>query len=561
MKMIAFYNNKGGVGKTSTAINIAYTLSRRQNRILLIDFDGQCNSSRFFTDLTNDESGCERAIISTDEKPLIKKTRYDNIDIVTSSVKMNAISNEFVNLSDEEKQSNIIKFRKSAYDYIIVDMPPAMNDFTENVLTICDYVYVPIELGTFAVQGLARVTQKIANAGTKYACFASKYDKGNKADRELLEIMKKNLGDKVLNTVVPFSRAIKNSISYRITASEYMAWINPAAATSSLLTKLSTLLNSKDYQGGIKMAKKFTFDDAITTDIKGAASNSYIDNIKMIKVTDIETNSENFYSLPDIEELAEDIERQGLIHSLAVTKTSYGTYKLISGHRRLSAIKLLSEKGKWNSGTVPCYVITAKKSEAEMNLDLIMLNHTQRKYSDADIFKEHEELKKIFTQLEADGIEIKGRLREKIAKAMHVSSAQIGKIENIKNNAIDSVKVAVENGELSISTANEIAKHNATKQQEIISSPIEKIKTADVRKTNKDKSKAKTPKCDELNNYSTSDEATEIYLTTDETMFMKKNLDILGFSYLLSVSSDSDKRIIENIISKIKGEKPDGKRC
>lgn len=305
MKMIAFYNNKGGVGKTSTAINIAYTLSHRKNRVLLIDFDGQCNSSRFFTELTNDESGCERAIICADEKPLIKKTRYDNIDIVTSSVKMNAISNEFVNLSDEEKQSNIIKFRQSAYDYIIVDMPPAMNDFTENVLTICDYVYVPIELGTFAVQGLARVTQKIANAGTKYACFASKYDKGNKADQELLEIMKKNLGDKVLNTVIPFSRAIKNSIS----------------------------------------------------------------------------------------------------------------------------------------------------------------------------------------------------------------------------------------------------------------SPIEKIKTADVRNTNKDKSKAKTLKCDEPNNYSTSDEATEIYLTTDETMFMKKNLDILGFSYLLSVSSDSDKRIIENIISKIKGEEPNGKRC
>lgn len=233
------------------------------------------------------------------------------------------------------------------------------------------------------------------------------------------------------------------------------------------------------------MAKRFNFDEAITTDIKGAASDSYIDNIKMIKVTDIETNSENFYSLPDIEELAEDIERQGLIHSLAVTKISSEKYKLISGHRRLTAIKLLIENGKWNNETVPCYVITAKKSDAEMNLDLIMLNHTQRKYSDSDIFKEHEELKKIFSQLEADGVEIKGRLREKIAKAMHVSSAQIGKIENIKNNAIDSVKAAVENGELSISTANEIAKHNTTKQQEIISSPIEKIKTADVRSINK----------------------------------------------------------------------------
>ena len=238
MKMIAFYNNKGGVGKTSTAINIAYTLSRRQNRILLVDFDGQCNSSRFFTDLANDECGCESAIVNAEEMPLIKSTRYDNIDIVTSSVRMNSISNYFANLSDEEKQTNIIKFRQSDYDYIIVDMPPAMNDFTEHVLTVCDYVYVPIELGTFAVQGLARVTQKIANAGTKYACFASKYDKANKADRELLEIMKKNLGDKVLNTVVPFSRAIKNSISYRITASEYMAWINPARYYEQLANEI-----------------------------------------------------------------------------------------------------------------------------------------------------------------------------------------------------------------------------------------------------------------------------------------------------------------------------------
>ena len=207
MKMIAFYNNKGGVGKTSTAINIAYTLSHRKNRVLLIDFDGQCNSSRFFTELTNDECGCESAIVNAEEMPLIKSTRYDNIDIVTSSMRMNSISNDFANLSDEEKQTNIIKFRQSDYDYIIVDMPPAMNDFTEHVLT-------------------------------KYACFASKYDKGNKADRELLEIMKKNLGDKVLNTVVPFSRAIKNSISYRITASEYMAWINPARCYEQLANEI-----------------------------------------------------------------------------------------------------------------------------------------------------------------------------------------------------------------------------------------------------------------------------------------------------------------------------------
>lgn len=139
MKMIAFYNNKGGVGKTSTAINIAYTLSRRQNRILLVDFDGQCNSSRFFTDLANDECGCESAIVNAEEMPLIKSTRYDNIDIVTSSVRMNSISNYFANLSDEEKQTNIIKFRQSDYDNNINQIAIVANTSRKNESELPNY--------------------------------------------------------------------------------------------------------------------------------------------------------------------------------------------------------------------------------------------------------------------------------------------------------------------------------------------------------------------------------------------------------------------------------------
>ena len=118
------------------------------------------------------------------------------------------------------------------------------------------------------------------------------------------------------------------------------------------------------------MAKKFTFDDAITTDIKGAASNSYIDNIKMIKIADIETNAENFYSLPDIEDLAEDIDRQGLIHSLAVAKISSEKYKLISGHRRLTAIKLLIENGKFTHA-VRGITIAGNLKDLLVNIDMI----------------------------------------------------------------------------------------------------------------------------------------------------------------------------------------------
>lgn len=152
------------------------------------------------------------------------------------------------------------------------------------------------------------------------------------------------------------------------------------------------------------MAKKFTFDDAITTDIKGAASNSYIDNIKMIKIADIETNAENFYSLPDIEDLAEDIDRQGLIHSLAVAKISSEKYKLISGHRRLTAIKLLIENGKWNNETVPCYVITAKNNDkrwAQAIDDLASCKNILKEKTQliADLYQEKYELKEANLEL------------------------------------------------------------------------------------------------------------------------------------------------------------------
>lgn len=151
MKMIAFYNNKGGVGKTSTAINIAYTLSRRQNRILLVDFDGQCNSSRFFTDLANDECGCESAIVNAEEMPLIKSTRYDNIDIVTSSVRMNSISNDFANFITNEfnmkkQREQLLDNNDKRWAQAIDDLASYKNILKEKTQLIADLYQEKYEL-------------------------------------------------------------------------------------------------------------------------------------------------------------------------------------------------------------------------------------------------------------------------------------------------------------------------------------------------------------------------------------------------------------------------------
>lgn len=218
------------------------------------------------------------------------------------------------------------------------------------------------------------------------------------------------------------------------------------------------------------MARNFSFNASIGKDMKSASADSFLDNMQMIEFSEIKLNKENFYSLSEIELLADDIERQGLKHNLVVCKDSGGDgYWLISGHRRYSAVKQLIKQDRLTSTLIPCYV-DGERSQAEARLNLIMLNATQRKYTDAETMAEYEMLKQTIQQLEDEGKHIKGRVREIIANTLQVSPAQVGKIENIRNNAIAEVDAAVKNGEMSISTANEVAKLSPDKQQELIKS-------------------------------------------------------------------------------------------
>ncbi len=197
------------------------------------------------------------------------------------------------------------------------------------------------------------------------------------------------------------------------------------------------------------MARKFSFDNAITKDIMAVASDSFADSIVMIDIGKIAPNSKNFYSVKDIDELADDIERQGLKHNLVVRESTDGYYIIKSGHRRFAAIKKLVDEGRRSSRTVPC-IIDGEKSEAENIIDLIMLNATSRVITDSEMLQQYELLKKSFEELEAQGMKYPGRMRERIAETLKVSPAQVGKIENIKKNAAPEVFEAVKSGEMSI---------------------------------------------------------------------------------------------------------------
>lgn len=237
MKIITLYNNKGGVGKTTSVINVAYSLSKMGKKVLVMDFDAQENSSRFFLE---DESGDH-----------IFPTRYENIFI--SAYDKCIDDYDFWHQSAEGQLYKGIQTFEDLYkrwlssfaeedwnfDYIIIDLPPALNDLTISMLGFCDYVFVPIELGTFAIQGITVVVDTLSKISAKFGgCFVVKFDNENPSDYSLLDVLKDALGAKVLASIIPFSRVIKNSISYRMTAAEYMDYMAAAEKYGELTQEI-----------------------------------------------------------------------------------------------------------------------------------------------------------------------------------------------------------------------------------------------------------------------------------------------------------------------------------
>jgi ParB family chromosome partitioning protein len=200
---------------------------------------------------------------------------------------------------------------------------------------------------------------------------------------------------------------------------------------------------------------KREFDLTITSSMKTVNSGSFADNIKMIDIGKLSPHKENFYSMTDIELLAEDIERQGLKENLVVRDGGDGYYTVISGHRRRQAIILLINEKRRSSRLVPCYINPIKSEEDELQ-DLIMLNATTRIIDDSQMLEQYERLKNIFEKKKASGENI--RMRDKIAEVLKVSTGQVAKMENVAKNASPEVKKAVADGNMSLSKANEVTK-------------------------------------------------------------------------------------------------------
>ena len=223
-KVISMSNQKGGVGKTTTTVNLAAFLSEKGKKVLIIDIDPQANAG-YGVGINAEESGntiYEVLIGEIQIEDAIHHTEFPNLDIVPSNIHLSGAQVDMMELENKEfKMRDSISRIRDYYDYILIDCPPSLGILTLNALIAANSVMIPLQCEYYALEGLSQLLQIISMVQENLnksldveGVVLTMYDSRTKLSQHVVNDVKEHFKDKVFKTIIPRNVKLSEAPSF-----------------------------------------------------------------------------------------------------------------------------------------------------------------------------------------------------------------------------------------------------------------------------------------------------------------------------------------------------------